>query len=627
MIDAVHYTDKQKYQNIKSYCDKKYENDKFEVSFIKLCLTMLFPECLNYNSDDSIDDAIDGLDRNDLGIDAFLRDDNSKTMIFCQFKTSQNEKMAVDPRDISYFRNLEDRIQNCENHSNKRIMEIIQEYKELRRKDYKCEYYFITSYNLSKSPIEALKGDNYHILTLDDIHDKYQTYISETSDCELDECFVELYSNTNGKDIPYYTFELKRMGTKKTIVSILNGKCIIDIYKKHRKELFERNVRFFLGNRGINKNIISTALKEPECFYYYNNGITITCEKFEKSGRYILKLTKPQIINGAQTVCSIYDAYEQKVKEVGEIDANKHFEKLYILARIIETTKTIGNFAQNVTQYNNTQNKILEQDFYANSRIQRDLHEKLLQKGYFYENKRNEFETLANDDKKKYQDKVIKLGDITPLYCCFKEQNNTTGSNKKNLFEKDKFDEIYSSDCITEKGIASIIFVYNLHKILKDIKRQISDCTKGKNPEPKEEYTLSLDNIVSHSYIDTLKNKMQLDEGAKDKAEKTINMFDAIKQPYVIIAIVSEILKRADIDLTKYYQEKILYNVIQKNWLKNISFTVWDIYKANREMGNNIINYYKSKNLMDDFREYLEEKEIKEDKTVKDLFEFKENIE
>ena len=30
---------------------------------------------------------------------------------------------------------------------------------------------------------------------------------------------------------------------------------------------------------------------------------------------------------------------------------------------------------------------------------------------------------------------------------------------------------------------------------------------------------------------------------------------------------------------------------------------------------------------MDDFREYLEEKEIKEDKTVKDLFEFKENIE
>ena len=626
MWDTCHYTDKQKYQSIKSYCDKKYENERFDVSFIKLCLTILFPECLNYNSDDSIDDAIEGLGSNDLGIDAFLKDDNSKTMIFCQFKTSQNEKTSIDPKDVSYFKNMEERIDDCENHPNKRVCDIIQEYRELKKKDYKREYYFITSYNLSKAPIEKLKNDNYHILTLDDIFDKYQTYKSETSDNELKECYVDLYSNTNGKDIPYYTFNLERMGTKKTIVSILNGKSIIKIYQKHKKELFERNVRFFLGNRGINKNIITTALKEPEYFYYYNNGITITCEKFEKSGGYTLKLTKPQIINGAQTVCSIYDAYEQKVKETDEATAEKHFSKLYILARIIETTKTAGNFAQNVTQYNNTQNKIFDQDFYANNRVQKDLHAKLEKEGYFYENKRNEFEILPNDIKKKYQEKLIKLGDITPLYCCFKEQNNTAGSNKKSLFEKDKFDEIFSSDCITSSGVASIIFVYNLHKILKDIKRQISDCIKGKNPEPKGEYTLPLNNIVTQSYIETLMNKNKLDENARERAEKTLNSFDAIKQPYVIIAIVSEILGRAKIDLTKYYHQKILYSVIQKQWLREISFNVWDIYKKKRETGNNIINYYKSKNLMEDFREYLEDKEIREDKKVKDLFQFTEDI-
>ena len=39
------------------------------------------------------------------------------------------------------------------------------------------------------------------------------------------------------------------------------------------------------------------------------------------------------------------------------------------MVRIIETTKTDGNFARDVTKYNNTQNKILEQDFYANDRI------------------------------------------------------------------------------------------------------------------------------------------------------------------------------------------------------------------------------------------------------------------
>ena len=60
--------------------------------------------------------------------------------------------------------------------------------------------------------------------------------------------------------------------------------------------------------------MISTAKDHPEIFYYYNNGITITCEKFLKEGNK-LKLTKPQIINGAQTVCSIYDAYEETLRK------------------------------------------------------------------------------------------------------------------------------------------------------------------------------------------------------------------------------------------------------------------------------------------------------------------------
>lgn len=626
MIDMLHYTDKQKFNKLKSYCEKKYEDDKFETSYIKLCISMLFQDCLVYNSEDAIEDVIEGLGSNDLGIDAYLRDDSSQTMIFCQFKTSVNEKSTIDPRDISYFKTIEDRMEDCVSHTNKKVQEIIQEYKIYKKKGYKGEFYFITSYNLSKDPIEKFKN-NYHLLTLNDIYNKYETYITETSNNELDECRVDIYNNTNGKDIPYYTFNLERMGTKKTIVTILNGKSIISVYKKHRKELFERNVRFFLGNRGINKNMIKTALSEPEFFYYYNNGITITCEKFEKDGKYTLKLTKPQIINGAQTVCSIYDAYEQKIKEKGEAFAEKHFEKLYILARIIETTKNVGNFAQNVTQYNNTQNKILEQDFYANSRIQKDLHDKLVKEGYFYENKRNEFEILPQEQKKQFQDKLIKLGDITPLYCCFKEQNNSAGAHKKTLFEKNKFDEIFSEDCITQKGIASIIFVHNLHKILKDIKRQMGDCEKGKEFNAKGKYTLNLKDIVTSSYIETLKNRNTIASNEKERAEKTLNSFDAIRQPYVMIAIISEILKRANIDLTKYYREKILYNTIQKNWLKEISFKINDIYNEKRETGDNIINYYKSKNLVEDFKEYLDLQHSRYDRTVKDLFIFTENIE
>ena len=45
------------------------------------------------------------------------------------------------------------------------------------------------------------------------------------------------------------------------------------------------NVRKFKGiKNAINKNIINTAKTEDECdnFFYYNNGITILCDKIKK---------------------------------------------------------------------------------------------------------------------------------------------------------------------------------------------------------------------------------------------------------------------------------------------------------------------------------------------------------
>lgn len=616
----LNYTDKQKYKEIKSYCSNKYENEKFEVSYIRLCLEMLFPNCLDYNSDNSIDEAIEGLGSNDLGIDAYLKDDDSKILYICQFKTSLSEKETIRPNDLSYFNNIEDRIYACNgtNHSNKRVVEICEEYKNLISKGYRGEFYFITSYNLSKEPIEKLKHNNYKILTLDDIFDKFRTYRSESSSNDLKECTLELCSSGNGKDIPYYTFELERMGKKKTLVGILNGLSIIDVYKLHRKELFERNVRYFLGNRGINKNMISTAKDHPEIFYYYNNGITITCEKFLKEGNK-LKLTKPQIINGAQTVCSIYDAYEERLKVKGwdEVKVKKHFEKLYIMVRIIETTKTDGNFARDVTKYNNTQNKILEQDFYANDRIQQDLKKKLFDFGYFYENKRNEYETLSPEDKKKYSDKLIKLGDITPLYCCYKEQDNSTGSHKKDLFKEERFKEIFSEDCLKEKEVYSIIFVYNIHKILKDIKRQLNEYVKNKEPEAKGYFTLQIREIVTPKYLEIIKDTSKEE---KEKAEKIIQEFDAIKQPYVMIAAISEIIKRHNLDIEKYCLDKMFYEIIQKKWLKKIANEIYDDFHKNSSVGDNVINYYKSRDLIRDYKDFLDEQESREDKKVEDLF-------
>ena len=60
------------------------------------------------------------------------------------------------------------------------------------------------------------------------------------------------------------------------------------ITKEHGNRLFERNIRRYLGlskNR-VNEAVAHTLKKREERpnFYFYNNGITITCSQFRHKG-------------------------------------------------------------------------------------------------------------------------------------------------------------------------------------------------------------------------------------------------------------------------------------------------------------------------------------------------------
>ena len=62
---------------------------------------------------------------------------------------------------------------------------------------------------------------------------------------------------------------------------------VVDIYEIYKQaieknyELFEENIREYLGTQGINNGIIKTLKDSVDRanFFYYNNGITIICEK------------------------------------------------------------------------------------------------------------------------------------------------------------------------------------------------------------------------------------------------------------------------------------------------------------------------------------------------------------
>lgn len=62
----------------------------------------------------------------------------------------------------------------------------------------------------------------------------------------------------------------------------MSGDAVAEMYELAGIRLFARNVRGFLGNTEINRGMEQTLRKEPEHFWYYNNGVTIVCDDASK---------------------------------------------------------------------------------------------------------------------------------------------------------------------------------------------------------------------------------------------------------------------------------------------------------------------------------------------------------
>lgn len=80
--------------------------------------------------------------------------------------------------------------------------------------------------------------------------------------------------------------------------------AVAGLFERAGARLFARNVRGFLGSTEINHGMEQTLEREPEYFWYYNNGITIVCDDATHEsgrGRETLRVTNPQVINGQQT--------------------------------------------------------------------------------------------------------------------------------------------------------------------------------------------------------------------------------------------------------------------------------------------------------------------------------------
>lgn len=155
---------------------------------------------------------------------------------------------------------------------------------------------------------------------------------------------------------------LRPNGEFDNLTFVVKGTALKQIALEHKDSLFNWNIRRFLGRKGeVNAGLTATLAKEPEHFYYYNNGISALCEEFdfnEKTKKVAIK--KLQIVNGAQTIGALKHADSEKIRDalvLVKLTAIKHAHREKgIAAALIKT--------------NNTQNTLRAPDFRSNDPIQ-----------------------------------------------------------------------------------------------------------------------------------------------------------------------------------------------------------------------------------------------------------------
>ena len=342
-----------------------YDNEKQRSRAFNLWIARLYKENNRYIDTDP-EDALLG-ERSDLKIDLFLEDTNDNVIYLIQSEftgTSKKSKSAnVEEAKVSEFFNNHDNLMDrawVRKYGNKRAVSYLSDYKKLIEDDFRFKYIFISTASASDRVKEVVqkankkyekKNINIECMLYDFSDFKDLVSQAESVEAKIPD-FVEFY-------VPKDQMFIKE-NPKLTVVTALKANAIEDLLRQHKDSLFAYNIRTYLGEKGINKDIVATAEEEPENFFYYNNGISAVCTDLEiKKNKIIAK--KFQIINGAQTV--------------GALKAIEDNPNLEILMRITETQSvgTEKGINEKIIRYNNTQNKITLSDFRSNDKIQLDL--------------------------------------------------------------------------------------------------------------------------------------------------------------------------------------------------------------------------------------------------------------
>lgn len=247
-------------------------------------------------------------------------------------------------------------------------------------------------------------------------------------------------------------------GDVRGVIASVDANSFIELIKTEdgqgiKRHLFDDNLRVFLGAKGgYNPAIIATATSpDSYLFWYLNNGITITCKKFSYNKGHTsptLRFDDFQIVNGAQTSHSLIEASRVGADALNDV---------VVMVRVYATDR--ADIAERVAVATNSQARIQSRDLRANNAVMKKLELAFLQRGYFFERKRN-MAAEKPDDKRI---DALKLGQILLTYEL--REPDKAKSESDSIFDS-RFDQIFNEG----RDVDELIRLFELYRIIERLR-------------------------------------------------------------------------------------------------------------------------------------------------------------
>ena len=362
---------------------------------------------------------------------------------------------------------------------------------------------------------------------------------------------------------------------------------IVSVYRLYRDSIekgypiFDKNIREYLGNKGVNKSIYQTLLDEEDRknFFYYNNGITVICDRMTKivtqpsdyNMNAAFTIDNPQIVNGCQTVNSIYEA----LKNIDPDNLEKNFKDTFVMLKILEINREDSGddkLYKDIVKYTNSQNSIDEKTFVANTDTFIRLQNEFEAKGFLLLIKQSDKNKFANKYKvatklkelsserisrfglneiKKASDTFIPLEKFLQVINAFVAGGYVAYVKKSSML---KFGSEQNQTAINfiKSGYVTNEVMLDLYMLYKRAEQTKKEKNDSRTPIP---YYL-IDGFAKYECDGRNPAKIVEQLQDKDKVNKVVNLYTAVSKAYA-----REYNKKFNIDYNKMIKRNVEYDI------------------------------------------------------------------